>query len=157
MLPAGYSLRDARPSDAALVSHQREAMFVEMGQDYREDVARFTPWVGPKLASGLYQGWFVEHAGTVVAGAGLLFIDWPPHTLDPQPLRAYLLNVYVQPDHRGQGLARALTERAIQETRARGIRILSLHASDAGRPVYTGLGFTPTNEMRLLVPAEVPA
>ena len=150
-LPEGYALRPATPADAALIAAQREAMFTDMGVDYREDVAQFAAWVQPRLEGQTYLGWFVLAGGEVVAGAGLLLLDWPPHVLDPQPIRGYLLNVYVHPAQRGRGLARTLTEEAIAQTRRRNIRILSLHASEFGRPVYEKLGFTATNEMRLLL------
>ncbi|ULH14571.1 GNAT family N-acetyltransferase [Deinococcus sp. KNUC1210] len=149
--PTGYIRRPTVPADAAIIAAQREAMFTDMGVEYREEVAQFTPWVERHLEAGKYVGWLFETGGEVVAGAGLLLLDWPPHFVDPQPLRSYLLNVYVHPDHRGQGLARQLTETAIAETRQRGIRILSLHASEFGRPLYEKLGFTSTNEMRLML------
>ncbi|WP_425146649.1 GNAT family N-acetyltransferase [Deinococcus sp.] len=150
-LTPSYTLRPATPADAALIAAQREAMFSAMGTEYREEVAQFAAWVQPRLEAGTYLGWMVVHTGEVVAGAGLLLMDWPPHFIDPQPIRGYLLNVYTRPDHRGKGLARTLTEAAIAETRRRGIRILTLHASEFGRPVYQKLGFEPTNEMRLVL------
>ena len=153
-LPSGYTLRLATPADAALISAQREAMFTDMGTRYTEAVAQFAPWVQRHLGAGTYLGWLVEAEGEVVAGAGLLFLDWPPHFTSPEPLRGYLLNVYTHPAHRGYGLARALTELAIAETRRRGIRILALHASEYGRPIYERLGFVPTNEMRLTLEDE---
>ncbi|GAA5534655.1 GNAT family N-acetyltransferase [Deinococcus aluminii] len=148
-LPDGYTLRRATAADAPVIAAQRAAMFADMGVEYAEEVAQFTPWAARHLAAGTYLGWLVEAEGQPVAGAGLLLLDWPPHFIDPQPLRSYLLNVYTHPDHRGGGLARTLTETAIAETRARGIRVMSLHASEAGRPIYQKLGFTATNEMRL--------
>lgn len=151
--PQGYTLRPATAGDAGLIAAQRASMFTDMGVEYREDVAGFAPWVEPRLAAANYLGWIVETRGQAVAGAGLLLLDCPPHFLDPQPLRAYLLNVYTHPEHRGRGLARLLTETAIAETRRRNIRLLSLHASEAGRPIYQNLGFTPTNEMRLTLGA----
>lgn len=154
-LPEGLALRPAVPADAALISGQRAAMFRDMGTAYGPDAeTAFVPWVRERLAGGTYLGWIVERGGEPVAGAGLMLIDWPPHAADPHPRRAYLLNVYVRPDARGLGLARALSGAAIEATRARGIRVLSLHASEAGRPVYEKLGFLPTNEMRLLVEQE---
>jgi hypothetical protein len=30
-----------------------------------------------------------------------------------------------------------------------GLAVITLHASDAGRPLYERLGFAPTNELRL--------
>lgn len=155
--PPGFTLRPATPADAPLIAAQREAMFTEMGQDYREASARFAPWVTPRLEAGTYLGWLVEAGGQAVAGSGLLLLDWPPHTLDPRPVRAYLLNVYTDPEGRGKGLARALTRAAVDETRRRGIRVLSLHASEFGRPLYAALGFQATNEMRLVLGTEVPA
>jgi len=152
-LPSGYTLRAATAADAAHIAAQREAMFTDMGTEYRETVAQFAPWVKRHLQAGTYVGWFVEQGGQVVAGAGLLLHDWSPHFLDPQPLRAYLQNVYTLPEHRGRGLARALTQQAIAETRSRGIRTLSLHASQYGRPLYEKLGFVATNEMRLVLEA----
>jgi len=150
-LPPGYTLRPATQEDAPLISVQREAMFTDMGTEYTEAVAQFTPWVRRHLEAGTYLGWLAEVEGEVVAGAGLLLLDWPPHVIDPQPLRSYLLNVYTRPAHRGRGLAVRLTETAIAETRRRGVRIMSLHASEYGRPIYERLGFSPTNEMRLIL------
>ena len=52
---------------------------------------------------------------------------------------------------RRQGLARRLTETAIEWCRANAIATVILHASDEGRDLYSSLGFQPTNEMRRTV------
>lgn len=131
-MPPGDVLRRATPQDAPVIAAHRAAMVAGMGAEDGEEVARLTPWAARQLA----------------AGAGLL-LDWPPHFMDPHPLHSHRLNVSTHPDHPGGGPARRLTGTASAETRARGIRVLSLHASEAGRPVSGKLGFTPTNEMRL--------
>ncbi|MGY2895757.1 GNAT family N-acetyltransferase [Deinococcus sp. UYEF24] len=148
-LPSGYTLRPATPADADTITAHRAAMFAEMGVGSDEAIANFRPWVQSRLESGYYLGWLVESGGEVVAGAGLMLLDWPPHFSDPNPLRGYLLNVYVGPQHRGQGLARTLTQAAMSESGRRGIRVLAIHASRFGKPLYEGLGFVPTNEMWL--------
>ncbi|ADV66600.1 GNAT family N-acetyltransferase [Deinococcus maricopensis] len=149
-VPDGYTLRAATPDDASVIATQRERMFEDMGAPYGPGhTARFGPWVTDRLRSGTYLGFLIDHAAQAVAGAGLMLLDWPPGHLDAATHRAYLLNVYVQPQHRARGLARALVHAATRETRARGLRVLTLHASDAGRPLYEHLGFEPTNEMRL--------
>ncbi|WP_407540749.1 GNAT family N-acetyltransferase [Deinococcus radiomollis] len=150
-LPPGFTLRSATAADAALIAMQREAMFTDMGTAYTEAATNFTPWVRRHLEAGTYLGWLVDAQGETVAGAGLLLMDWPPHVIDAQPVRSYLLNVYTRPSQRGHGLARQLTELAMAETRRRGIKIMTLHASEFGRPIYEKLGFTPTNEMRLIL------
>jgi ribosomal protein S18 acetylase RimI-like enzyme len=84
-----------------------------------------------------------------------LILDWPPHPFDPEgELRGYLLNVYVEPEYRKRGLAHQLVERSMAEARRRGIRVVTLHSSPAGRAIYERLGFRATNEMMHTEPAE---
>ncbi|WP_295821151.1 GNAT family N-acetyltransferase [uncultured Deinococcus sp.] len=159
-LPPGYTLRPATVHDAALIQSQRTAMFTDMGSDPAKLVQVHdagVAWHRRMLAGGGYTGLLVEHSGDVVAGAGILWKDFPPNADTDSTVRAYLLNVYVVPDHRGHALARHLVEAALDECRARGVNTVTLTASDAGRPTYERLGFVPQKEMKLLIPGEVPA
>lgn len=45
---------------------------------------------------------------------------------------------------------------ALAECRARGVDIVTLTASDAGRPTYEALGFTPQAELKLLLTGGTP-
>jgi GNAT superfamily N-acetyltransferase len=56
-------------------------------------------------------------------------------------------NVYVEPSHRQRGIARHLMDRAEAAFSARGLPYAILHATELGRPLYAGLGWTPTTEM----------
>jgi ribosomal protein S18 acetylase RimI-like enzyme len=147
-----YQTRAAMPADAAIITHHRRRMFVDAGrQDNRIlDVMaeHFKPWVETRLGDGRYFGWLTTEGGKVVAGAGLIVLDWPPHPLDPrQDKRGYLLNVYVEPEHRRQKLASHLIDQALAEARKQKIRVVALHSTDAGKPLYESNGFRPTNEM----------
>ena len=146
-------MRLATAADAELIAEQRRRMFVEMGQtdDARMSamVANFVPWVRERLKVGTYVGWLREEDGQVVAGGGMWLMDFPPHWMDSGPVRAYLLNFYVDPAFRGRGYARELLETAVDEARRRGIKVVSLHASKFGRPLYESSGFEATSEMRL--------
>lgn len=145
--------RLATEADAELIAEHRRRMFAEMGLDdperLREIAEAFLPWVTDRLRDGRYLGWLAEEEGAVVGGGGMWLMDFPPHWHDPQPLRAYLLNFYVAPEFRGQGLAYGLLKAAVEEARRRGIRVVSLHASNAGRPIYEKFGFNDTSEMML--------
>ncbi|MBB5378337.1 GNAT superfamily N-acetyltransferase [Deinococcus metalli] len=153
--PPGYTLRPATVHDAALIQTQRTAMFTEMGSD-PAGLARAhdagVGWHRRALASGRYTGLLVEAGGDVVAGAGVLWNDFPPNADTTSLVRAYVLNVYVHPDHRGHALARQLVEAVLAECRARGVSIVTLTASEAGRPTYERLGFVPQAELRLVLP-----
>ncbi len=110
------------------------------------------PWTERMIQEGRYLGWITSDGEQPAASAGMLLLDWPPHPLDPEgTVRGYLLNVFVEPAYRKRGLARELVQLCLAEARARGIGVVTLHASDEGRPLYESLGFTVTNEMRLVV------
>jgi len=145
--------RRATVVDAEAIAHQRLRMFADAGMAEEASMGpmttNFVDWVRPRLADGSYVGWLVEEGGQLVAGAGLWVIDWPPHFMDEQPQRAYLLNFYVAPEMRRRGVARDLLTLAVAESKERGIKVVTLHASQFGKPVYEQAGFTMSNEMML--------
>jgi GNAT superfamily N-acetyltransferase len=153
------TLRYATPEDASLITGQRHKMFADnafaMETALTASDAEFEPWVRTRLGDGRYLGLLLEEEQTVVAGAGIFFADFPPHWMDPQPLRAYVLNVYTAPSHRGKGYAKLLMEQVIAECMQRSVPTVVLHASPQGRPVYERLGFQPTDEMMLRLNASI--
>jgi ribosomal protein S18 acetylase RimI-like enzyme len=151
--------RKAAQEDAALISAHRKAMFAAIGgtqESVLETMRRnCVPWLKRMTVEGKYFGWITYDGELPVASAGLMLQDWPPGPFDPVgELRGYLLNVFVETEFRRRGLARQLVEVCMVEARRRGIRVMSLHASDEGRPLYEKLGFSSTNEMRYLEPAD---
>ncbi len=152
-LPEGFAVRLASTDDIdTLVAHRR-AMFVDMG--YRDEGAldsmatKCRPWLLTKMDSGEYLAWLATAPHqSVVAGAGLWLMDWPPHMIGCGP-RANILNVYTAVDYRRRGLAGALMKATIEWCRSNAIDTVVLHASPDGRRLYESVGFTGTNEMRL--------
>ncbi len=151
-----FETRSATADDAELIARQRCSMFIDAGQAdealTKTVFEKFVPWVRPKLEDGSYMGWLVSNDGVVVAGAGMWLMNFPPHWMDVEPVRAYLLNFYVDPEFRGHGIAYGLLKTAVNDARRRGIRVVSLHASKFGKPLYERNGFEPTNEMILRNP-----
>lgn len=146
-------LRYAVRGDAALVTAHRHRMFDDNGCGTEEALTatdlEFEPWVRARLEDGRYVGLLLEEDGAVVAGAGIFFADFPPHWMDPQPVRAYLLNVYTEPQARGNGYAKRLLQATLEECKKRSISTVVLHASKFGRPIYEQFGFEQTDEMML--------
>lgn len=151
-----YVLRPLAPTDLEAVCVHRLRMFDEAGSphDALEAMApEFRAWLEPRLRDGRYFGFAAEHAGSIVAGVGLMEIDWPPHPLHPRDARrGYVLNVYVEYAHRGRGVARALMAAADAEFRRRGLGYAILHATAAGRPLYERIGWAGTTEMAKRLP-----
>lgn len=154
MADQGVRIRETTPEDLPLVLRHRRGMFEDMGLrdagslDAMEAASR--PFFDRALREGHYRGFFaVDEGGRVLAGGGVVLLEYQPHPTDPRPRRPFIVNMYTEPDHRRRGLARRLLEAMIGWCRQEGYAVVFLHASDAGRPLYEELGFQATNEMRL--------
>ncbi len=150
-----YDIRPASKEDAAIIAVQRRRMFLDMG---RPDDAKmqamltsFLPWVRDAIASGKYLGMLATNVHQVTAGAGMLLLEAAPSYGDTSTSRAYIFNVYTELEHRRLGLARKLIQALLEEAKLRGIKSVSLHATDAGKNLYSELGFKTSNEMRLML------
>ena len=146
------TLRRATAADAALIATHRHRMFADNAfsteAELTEMQTAFEPWVRKHLAAGTYIGLFLEDDATheVLAAAGVWLMEWPPHYLHHEPLRAYLLNFYTAPASRGQGFANQLLRAAVDAAHQAGATVLTLHASPFGKPIYEKFGFKLSNE-----------
>ena len=147
------TLRPAILSDIETILRHRREMFREMGGHYAGLIDRFElasrSYFQMALRAGTYYGVFAELRGEVVAGGGVVIVDWPGSPLNSEPKRAWILNVYVEPWERRRGFARLIMETLIDWCRRNGFRSVALHASEQGYQLYEKLGFRSTNEMRL--------
>jgi GNAT superfamily N-acetyltransferase len=148
-----HTIRSAVESDAPVIAAQRCQMFQDNAfvcvSSWDELERHSEQWLKAHLLDGSYVGWLVERGGHVVGGAGLWFMEFPPHFMHTEPVRGYLLNFYVHPDARGSGIAKELVGLAVAECKRRGVGVAVLHASNMGRPVYESLGWQPSTEMML--------
>jgi len=147
-------LRSATPDDIETVLHHRCAMFRDMRLADEAAIAAARkasePFFLRGLKDGSYRGFLLETVdGTIVAGGGVVLLEYQPGPRDPSPRRPMVVNVYTEPAWRRRGLARRLMDAMLAWTREAGYANLFLHASDQGRGLYESLGFVPTNEMRV--------
>ena len=143
-----FSIRLAAAEDIPILVHQRQQLFQAMERFSEAEIAAiveaYVPYIHRALGEGAYRGYLAETPeGKVAAGSGVMLHDRLGRR------RAYICNVYTEPEYRRRGLARRLVETAIAWCRAEGFPSIDLHASDQGHPLYAALGFEPTNEMRL--------
>jgi GNAT superfamily N-acetyltransferase len=109
-----------------------------------------TEYFSKALPEGSYRGFMaMDTEAKVIGGGGIAISPWPGVLGQRQPKRAMILNLYVEREHRRQGVAHALMKAMIAWCRDNGFSSVSLHASDDGRALYEQLGFRPTSEMRL--------
>ena len=147
------TIRHATRDDAQLITDHRHAMFTANHFASEEMLnamnANFLPWVQERLADGRYVGILLEENGRVMASGGILFNDFPPHFLHVEAGRPYLLNFYTADEARGKGFATLILQACTDLCREHGCKVITLHASPFGKPIYEKAGFEQTNEMML--------
>lgn len=87
---------------------------------------------------------FLADDGADDEPAGFAYLQFNP-SLYNEPRDAYLGEIYVVPDRRGEGLGRALLEATIEHARAEGSVHFSITTSmgdDEARSLYESAGFT---------------
>ncbi len=147
-----FHVRPVIPSDLDLICSHRVAMFSDGGKRTADELVEmdrnFRRWLQPRLENGDYFGYVAEDDNRVIAGIGLMVLDWPPHPLHPvDDRRGYVLNMFVDPEYRRRGIARDLMDRAEKAFADRGIRYAVLHATARGRTAYERFGWHLTSEM----------
>jgi GNAT superfamily N-acetyltransferase len=106
-------IRKAGVEDLKHILHHRRAMFEEMGfQDATtlETVESVSgQYFADSLRSGKYVAWLAESlSGEVVGGGGIVLADWPGYSGETRAERAWILNMYTEPDARRFGVAKRL-------------------------------------------------
>ena len=152
-MSAEILLRPATSEDVPELLLHRRGMYEAMG--YTDDKAlagmmkTSEPYLREAMANGTLHAWVAEAEGRVIGGGLIIVSPWLSHPYDQECRRATVLNMYVDPEFRRQGIARKLMQTMIAWCRKQGFAGVALHASDQGRPLYESLGFEPTTEMRL--------
>jgi GNAT superfamily N-acetyltransferase len=99
-----------------------------------------------------FVAWLALDSDKIVGTSGLSFYLVPPSYKNPSGKVAYIMNMYTVPQYRKQGVAKALFERTVDEAKSRGYKLISLHATEQGRPLYLKFGFKETySEMDLRI------
>ena len=116
--------------------------------DWLDVTVQFISRVRQELS---YQAFVAEFSGKAIASTSCqLFAGLYPHILTENYHRyGYIWGVYVEPAHRNQGIATQLMGMSMKYLKTIGCTRAILHASPSGKPVYSALGFSSSNEMRL--------
>jgi len=147
-------IRPATLEDLPHILRCRRGMFRDMGCHDEAALDRMQAaaeaFVRDAMPRGDWHAWLAEAVGHRILGGGAIqIVPWIPGVRDPSARRAWIHNMYTEPELRRRGVARRLMETVLAWCRSQGFNSVFLHASEQGRPLYQGLGFQPSNEMRL--------
>jgi GNAT superfamily N-acetyltransferase len=139
-------IREAGDDDQELVTRMRVAFLTdESGADAISEAlaAETRAFLQLEHAAGRLRSWLAEDDdGACVGIVTLLLHAVPPNPKVASSVEGYVVNMYVTPDRRSQGVGRGLLDAVLASGREQGLRRIVLHATDAGRPLYESAGFT---------------
>jgi GNAT superfamily N-acetyltransferase len=92
---------------------------------------------------------YVAKDGIDVVGTAAVFINDGRTNQVLRDRSATIAGVYVEPAHRGRGIARGLTESAVAWARSQGCASIRLSSSKDAEPLYRSLGFQDGRELVL--------
>ncbi len=149
------AIREASQNEDSLIAQHFYQMWRD--NDVADESIRFD-WLETTLQfinnarqDSLYKAFIAEVDGVAIGSASCqIFVGLYPQVLAENYRKyGYIWGVYVEPAYRGKGIAKPLTNMAIAYLKSLGCTRVILHASPSGKPVYTSLGFSESNEMRL--------
>ncbi len=142
---AGVEMRIIRAQNAAgLTDIRMEYLiedFPEMPQEQAEHIRAKLPRYYAEHLNVDFFAYIAEDNGKPVGSAFLVINEMPPNSNFPNGRIGTVLNVYVAPDYRRQGIASSLMEMLISDAKAMELDYIELKASADGYPLYKKLGF----------------
>lgn len=106
------------------------------------------------LSDGTHIAYLVFEGSRFVGAGGVSFYRVMPTYRNPSGRKAYIMNMYTDPEYRRRGIARGTLDRLISDARERGITSISLEATEMGRPLYAKFGFVKAED-EMYLPEEV--
>lgn len=106
-----------------------------------------------KQANRRYYQTMLENGGHIAAFAcldgeitgcgGICIYQEMPSPENPSGMCAYLMNIYVRPVFRGQGIGKIIVGWLTTQAKQLGITKIYLETSESGRKLYQNMGFMP--------------
>ncbi|MBR2700314.1 MAG: GNAT family N-acetyltransferase [Clostridia bacterium] len=128
----------------------RAANRLDDSADLSEVAAQSRDYYLRALRDNTHTGFLAFDGEDFVGACGVSYFRVMPTCHNPTGWKAYIMNMYVRPEYRRRGVATRMLDLLVADARARGIGLISLEATDAGRPLYEKYGFIPmTHEMEL--------
>ncbi len=142
-----YKIRLAVPADIPQLCKLRLAYFDEefgtLPADKTAAISEHLPaYFEAHLGTGCIAAVAEAEDGTLVSNALLTVIEKPANPFFPCGRSGYVLGVFTEPAHRGNGLATQIMEMILAEAKRLKLDTVTLSASDMGKGIYEKLGFT---------------
>lgn len=98
------------------------------------------------LCNGSHIAYLVFDDERFVGAGGVSFFQVMPTYHNPSGNKAYIMNMYTNPEYRRKGSAIKTLDMLIKDAKNKGVTAISLEATDMGRPLYEKYGFVKMND-----------
>lgn len=98
------------------------------------------------LRNGTHIAYLIFDKSRFVGAGGISFFQVMPTYRNPSRKKAYIMNMYTNPDYRRHGIAYKTLDMLIRDAKSIGITAISLEATAMGRPLYEKYGFIKMND-----------
>ncbi|RKM61780.1 GNAT family N-acetyltransferase [Butyrivibrio sp. XB500-5] len=132
----------------------RAANKLDSSVDMSEVEASSREYYKRALADGTHTAILVMDGDSFVGAGGMSYYEVMPTYHNPSGKKAYVMNMYTNPNYRRQGIALKTLDMLVKDAKKRGITQISLEATDMGRPLYEKYGFTDMGAEMELVDAD---
>lgn len=119
---------------------------LDPGEDIPELMEENRRYYQRALPRGEHTACFALADDVIVGCGGVCYYQQMPSPENPTGTCAYLMNVYVDPAHRGKGVGRAITEWLVDEALQKGTGKIYLQATEMAQPLYIQAGFVPMTD-----------
>ena len=109
----------------------------DMGQTEQESRTYYEK----SLEDGSHVAYLVYDGDLIIGTGGISFYQVMPTYHNPTGMKAYIMNMYTDPEYRRKGIAMKTLDMLVQEARGRGIHFIALEATNMGRQLYERYGF----------------
>ena len=148
-------VRRAKASDAGALAVLRFAFRSSLAtpvESQAEFVARCAIWMQSHLEDDAHwRGWIAEHSGAAVGTVWLQIIEKLPNPVVERELHAYVTNLFVLPEHRGNGVGGLLLSALLAACQSLDVDTIFLWPTPNSRTLYARHGFTVRDDVMFRV------
>lgn len=98
------------------------------------------------LSDGTHTAYLVFDGDRFIGAGGISYFRVMPTYHNASGNKAYIMNMYTNPDYRRLGIAYKTLELLVADAREKDVKAISLEATEMGRPLYEKFGFVKMND-----------
>lgn len=148
--------RKATLEDVALLVSMRMKMLRSVvpandSEQWALSEASTEKYYSETLESGEHVCILAFDGNTCIGTGGICFYRVLPTYYKPTGEKAYIINMFTDPQYRGRGIGREILRLLVEEALERGVRYITLEATEQGRKLYEKNGFgSVSSEMQFI-------